>query len=1101
MAINLGNVAGLIKSTTPPSKTYVIWGKILNPSFPDIVELYYFDSISNAWTLISDSTTNYWLKPAINNTTTVPPASPAEGDRYLIPAGASGVWSGKTDKVATYKGGAWQYTTPSDGYIISVRTEANKLYDYRGVYGLGGFWGVNDFQVPIAPGSYIPSTEKASPLGVATLDGSAKIPIAQLGELPFSPSNPASWPAGTDTVAEALEYVRTLTSSFAPGWQVGGNTVGAVSGLGSLDNYDIAFIANSIEGFRLTTGGNLGVGLTSGIDSKVTIKNSANGKALRVINNSNATVLEIAEVLGVTSFVMNLGLDANGDTYYRNSGKLNRLPIGVSNKVLKSNGVSPIWGDIAWGEIAGSLASQSDLQTSLNDKASISGSYTNPSWITTLAASKITGVLNISNIPAAAIETVFVYAGVQTLPENAGLTTANVQTGDIVKMNSTGLMYIVTNDAALNSAASYEVFLAGTAASVPFTGITGLPTTLAGYGITNGVPNTRNINTTAPITGGGSLNADLTIAMAQASGSVNGFLSSADWTTFNNKQNSGLSYLLASGGTLTGPNTITGSNVNTLKYVFPGLLTTAVDGAGIWLANTTNAASSGTQQNSPSLVWEGQFWETTGGTSKSIKINNFISAIGAGANPQAMLKWQVSINNGAYTDLLTLATSGGVLTVSSLSASGIGGFNTLSSSTIAHSNPTSSTVTLSKGFTSGVSVGNQLLIDSNIVVNAGSLDYRNISITPTYNFSGSHSSGKVTGVLYNPVLTGLTGVVTNIAFHAHSGSLVMGHTTLTSNTTRVQIRAIGSSGNISTLWEDSTGVQTAAITDDGRLTLGNFTVQTGVKLEIRAIGTTFSTFGLVIKDSANVNLYRFGDDGSLRLGAASSPANFGVGNRTGLNKSTAGVRITADGSDGGTIITGSTTLSGTPADMPSALFLKSILNITGTSIGAANIFMDTPTITALTGPFYSIRSMHGSLWFTQGVINTNSSNLVSALRVDAGAHTLVNDEVIDFRFNGNRAVSYALNGTIARQAFTIFEGASALSGSVATTTITHAYTVYIGSLPAPGSNLVITNRWALGVQGNLRVEGSRISLSALPTSSAGLVAGDLWNNAGVVNIV
>jgi hypothetical protein len=112
-------------------------------------------------------------------------------------------------------------------------------------------------------------------------------------------------------------------------------------------------------------------------------------------------------------------------------------------------------------------------------------SYADPAWITSLAASKITGTLDISNIPAAALERVYVYGGVQTLPENAGLTTTEVQNGDVVKMNSTGLMYIVVNDAALNNSASYVVFNAGTAASVPWTGITGKPTTLAGYAITD----------------------------------------------------------------------------------------------------------------------------------------------------------------------------------------------------------------------------------------------------------------------------------------------------------------------------------------------------------------------------------------------------------------------------------------------------------------------------------------------------------------------------------------------------------------------------------------------------------------------------------------
>lgn len=49
------------------------------------------------------------------------------------------------------------------------------------------------------------------------------------------------------------------------------------------------------------------------------------------------------------------------------------------------------------------------------------------------------------------------------------------------------------------------------------------------------VPNTRSISTTAPITGGGTLAADRTLAIAKATTSVDGYLSATDWTTFNAK--------------------------------------------------------------------------------------------------------------------------------------------------------------------------------------------------------------------------------------------------------------------------------------------------------------------------------------------------------------------------------------------------------------------------------------------------------------------------------------------------------------------------------------------------------------------------------------
>lgn len=52
-----------------------------------------------------------------------------------------------------------------------------------------------------------------------------------------------------------------------------------------------------------------------------------------------------------------------------------------------------------------------------------------------------------------------------------------------------------------------------------------------------GVPTTRLINTTAPLQGGGDLSADRTLSMTQAGALTDGYLSSADWGVFNGKQN------------------------------------------------------------------------------------------------------------------------------------------------------------------------------------------------------------------------------------------------------------------------------------------------------------------------------------------------------------------------------------------------------------------------------------------------------------------------------------------------------------------------------------------------------------------------------------
>ena len=92
--------------------------------------------------------------------------------------------------------------------------------------------------------------------------------------------------------------------------------------------------------------------------------------------------------------------------------------------------------------------------------------------IDSIDASKITGTINIDNLPASVIERM-----VRVSDDTArfALTTSNVQNGDTVKVNDTGLLYMVVDDTKLNSEDGYEVFTAGGASSVPWSGITGKP--------------------------------------------------------------------------------------------------------------------------------------------------------------------------------------------------------------------------------------------------------------------------------------------------------------------------------------------------------------------------------------------------------------------------------------------------------------------------------------------------------------------------------------------------------------------------------------------------------------------------------------------------
>lgn len=54
---------------------------------------------------------------------TTPPGSPSDGDRYIIPAGATGVWSSKEGQIALYLSTDWVYVLPRAGWMAYVQDE------------------------------------------------------------------------------------------------------------------------------------------------------------------------------------------------------------------------------------------------------------------------------------------------------------------------------------------------------------------------------------------------------------------------------------------------------------------------------------------------------------------------------------------------------------------------------------------------------------------------------------------------------------------------------------------------------------------------------------------------------------------------------------------------------------------------------------------------------------------------------------------------------------------------------------------------------------------------------------------------------------------
>lgn len=115
------------------------------------------------------------------------------------------------------------------------------------------------------------------------------------------------------------------------------------------------------------------------------------------------------------------------------------------------------------GAVAGSVSSD------------FGGNVTISTTLANFDASKIaSGTISIDRLPKAALERLVVVADDTA---RFALTTATAQSGDTVKVTSTGKMYLIKDESKLNSEDGYEPYTASQASSVPWSGVTGKPST------------------------------------------------------------------------------------------------------------------------------------------------------------------------------------------------------------------------------------------------------------------------------------------------------------------------------------------------------------------------------------------------------------------------------------------------------------------------------------------------------------------------------------------------------------------------------------------------------------------------------------------------
>ena len=124
-----------------------------------------------------------------------------------------------------------------------------------------------------------------------------------------------------------------------------------------------------------------------------------------------------------------------------------------------------------------------DVTGSTTESFNGSKNVTINTTISTINAEKLTGIINvdrlpeipIEKLPAGALERMFVVES-QTAAIDA-VKAGTIQEGDVVQIGNGGLMYFCIDDAATTFGNAFKEFTAGSATSVPWSGVTGKPST------------------------------------------------------------------------------------------------------------------------------------------------------------------------------------------------------------------------------------------------------------------------------------------------------------------------------------------------------------------------------------------------------------------------------------------------------------------------------------------------------------------------------------------------------------------------------------------------------------------------------------------------
>jgi hypothetical protein len=607
------------------------------------------------------------------------------------------------------------------------------------VTGLGTMSTQNSNNISVTGGSmsgvtisdYIPTSQKAAALGVATLDAGGTVPINQL---------PAA-------VLGALSYQGT--------WDASTNTPTLTSSVGTKGYYYVVSVAGSTNLNGIT-------------DWKVGDWAVYNGTAWQKIDNTDA----VTSVNGYTGTVVLTNTDISG--------------FGTMS-TQNANAVA-----ITGGTINGTTIGATTASTGAFTTVTASTSLTTPTVQATnsggLALKNSAGTTQMS-MGAGGGDNMSINVSTNINGTNAQIDISPTGTGHVhikpsgansveIAPTSVGTMDNMTIGATTPKNASFvDLSVTGTTSFDGSQGTAGQVLTSAGTGATPTwtTPTTGTVTSvtgTSPVVSSGGTTP--AISMPAATSSVNGYLTSTDWNTFNNKGSGTVTSVSA-----TAP--ITSSGGATPNLAMPAA-TTSVNGyltSTDW--TTFNGKGSGTV-TSASVVSANGFAGTvaTATTTPAITISTSITGVikGNGTAISAATAGTDYVAPGtstSFTALQTFLGSSSVAafktanivepaTISATAATGTINYDVTTQSVLYYTSNASANWTVNVRGSSGTSLNTLLAVGDTIavtfMVTQGSTAYYNnafqvdgSSVTPKWQGGTAPTSGNASGIdVYNYVI-------------------------------------------------------------------------------------------------------------------------------------------------------------------------------------------------------------------------------------------------------------------------------------------------------------------------------------------------------------